>query len=125
MSKKNSLALRILRNFSVRWYDYNDNLCCTTWIFTRALPGDTYQCGMYHFLFGRARTRGSPRSLRFRNLSCRLLVVSLSDGLSAAGVGALERPKTIGDITEVHSLNTAYIGIYEVVETKALIIKST
>jgi hypothetical protein len=61
------------------------------------------ECPLYHFLPGCGRTRESPFSLRFRNFSWRLLVVTLS-GVSLVDDCGIERPRTIGDITEDQSL---------------------
>ena len=62
------------------------------------------------------RTRGSPRSLRLRSFSCRLLVVSFAPGSSDAASEdvAAERPRTMGEMTPLQSLNTAYRGICRV-----------
>ena len=62
-----------------------------------------------------ARTRGSPRSLRLRSFSCRLLTVSFASvpASASASAPAPPRPKpSKGDTTELHSLNTAYSGIW-------------
>jgi hypothetical protein len=62
------------------------------------------ECRTRHHLFpGWGRTRESPFSLRFRSFSWRLLVVDLSSVSSANGCD-VERPRTIGEITEDHNL---------------------
>jgi hypothetical protein len=58
---------------------------------------------IYHLFPGCGRTRESPFSLRFRSFSWRLLVVDLS-GVSSANGCDVERPRTIGEITDDHSL---------------------
>ena len=60
-----------------------------------------------------ARTRGSPRSLRLRSFSCRLLRISFpaSASPSADAEEPPERPRKYGEMTPLQSLKTAYKGI--------------
>ena len=62
-----------------------------------------------------ARTRGSPRSLRLRSFSCRLLRISFpaSASPSADAEEPPERPRKYGEMTPLQSLKTAYSGICE------------
>lgn len=66
------------------------------------------------------RIRGSPRSERFLSFSWRLLVGCFVSALVSSGGLELEPlekgdepPRTYGDITDDHSLNIAYSGIFE------------
>lgn len=66
------------------------------------------------------RTLGSPRSLRLRSFSCRLLTVSFASVPASASADAPEPPRpkpSIGDITELQSLKTAYSGIWHATQS--------
>jgi hypothetical protein len=80
--------------------------CCMSW----ESPGTivTHTNVQNHLL--PTFTRGSPRSLLFRNFSCRLLSVSFPSG-SSAGAAGEDLPKTIGDIKLFQILTAAYTGI--------------
>jgi len=56
-------------------------------------------------------TRGSPFSCRLRSFSWRLLDATGTASCSALA-GVELRPKTKGEMTDVHSLKTAYMGIW-------------
>jgi hypothetical protein len=67
---------------------------------------------IHHRLAAFVCTRGSPRSCRFFSFSCRLLKLSVSTGASDAAEGL--RPRKYGEMTDPHSLKTAYRGICDV-----------
>lgn len=51
--------------------------------------------------------RGSPRSPRLRSFSCLLLELVASFSPPSSDEAAEDRPKTIGEMTEVHNLKIA------------------